>query len=257
VPWGTPGEAQASKQAACCWWSGPHSLPRDLWNWASCLATGGVCRACSAAWCDWPGGVYLTLGGKDPALEGQPLDGEDPALGTRTLGADNSAMEHWDPGGRLELRSSRWCVPMPYGLASWSCCTASGGPVTWACFTFVSLHFVFDSMKSGGVLVKHASWWPDGYQSMTLCLRTVGPADWSPEEARSEAWRSGDETSAGAAVSLRGRLFFLLSIIITLLLYFFFLFPDDKRRMCSLHVEVVREGFLSFLFFFSDCGACP
>ena len=63
------------------------------------------------------------------------------------------------------------------------------------------------------LLVRHASWWPDGYQSMTLCLRTVGPADWSPEEARSEARRSGDWTSAGAAAALRGRLFFLLHIL--------------------------------------------
>ena len=86
-------------------------------------------------------------------------------------------------------------------------CNTTGVPVSWACFTFVSLHFVFDSMKSGGVLVNHASWWPDGYQSMTLCLRTVGPADWSPEEARSETRRSGDETSAGAAAALRAHPF--------------------------------------------------
>ncbi len=113
----------------------------------------------------------------------------------------------------------------------------------------MSLHFVFDSRKSAGVLVKHASWWPDGYQSMTLCLRTVGPADWSPEEARSEARRrSGNETSAGAAAALRGHLFFLLHIlcyhhiIVVLLLSL----PNDKRRRCSMRVEVVREGFLSF-----------
>jgi len=196
VPWGTPGEAQASKQVACCWW------PQDLWNWAPCLATGGVCRACSAAWCDWPGGVYLTLGGKDPALEGQTLGGEDPALGTRTLGADNSAMGGWDPGGRRELRSSRWCVPMPYGLASWSCCTASGGPVTWACFTFVSLHFVYDSMKSGGVLVKHASWWPDtsvydplSPHSRAGCLVTGRSTIRNPEERRRDISRSRGRTS--------------------------------------------------------------
>ena len=71
----------------------------------------------------------------------------------------------------------------------------------------MSLHFVYDSMKSGGVLVKHASWWPDAYQSMILCLRTVGPAVWSPEVARSGARRSGDETSAGAAAALRAHPF--------------------------------------------------
>ena len=109
-------------------------------------------------------------------------------------------------------------------------CNTTGVPVSWACFTFVSLHFVFDSMKSGGVLVKHVTWWPDAYQSMTLCLRTVGPAVWSPEVARSGARRSGDETSAGAAAALRGHPFLSICCYDDIIVVVLLPLPEDKRR---------------------------
>ena len=96
---------------------------------------------------------------------------------------------------------------------------------------------------------------------MTLCLHTaVGLAVWSPEEARSEARRSGNEASAGAAATLCGNLFFFLYyicyddyIVVGLLLSL----PHYKRNNIFSTLEVTREGFLSFFSSFLCSAGIP
>ena len=68
------------------------------------------------------------------------------------------------------------------------------------------------------------------YQSMTLCLRTVGPAVWSPEVARSGARRSGDETSAGAIAALREHPFLSICCYDDIIMVVLLPLPEDKRR---------------------------
>ena len=98
-------------------------------------------------------------------------------------------------------------------------------------------------------MVKYVWWWPDAYQSMTLCLRTVGPAVWSPEVARSGARRSGDETSAGAAAALRGHPFLSICCYDDIIVVVLLSLPHNKRRKFST-LEVAREGFLFFFLSF-------
>jgi len=148
--------------------------------------------------------------------------------------------------------------------ASWICHAwllyTTSIPVSWACFTFVSLHFIFDSMKSGGVLVKHVSWWPDAHQSMPLplsphsragCLVTGRSAIGSPEERRRDISRSRGRTSwASLLLPLRMMLDFIVVVLLSLPHYKGGIFCPLALRRNS----VLCAFCLSFLC--SACRAC-